>query len=194
MITFVQGKLIEKTPTYAVIETSGIGYMIHISLNTYAQIANLEQCLLHTHLSIKEDSHSLYGFFTLEERAFFRLLIAVSGVGANTARLILSSLSPDELTQAILSENVNSIKSVKGIGLKTAQRLIIELKDKIAKGNFSGEKIIISHNRNKDEALSALMMLGFPKNSADMVIDKIQKAEGLDLSVEELVKKSLKML
>jgi len=130
----------------------------------------------------------------LSASAFFRLLIAVSGVGANTARLILSSLSPDELTQAILSENVNSIKSVKGIGLKTAQRLIIELKDKIAKGNFSVEKITISHNRNKDEALSALMMLGFPKNSADMVIDKIQKAEGLDLSVEELVKKSLKML
>jgi len=194
MITFVQGKLIEKTPTYAVIETSGIGYMIHISLNTYAQIAHLEQCLLHTHLSIKEDAHSLYGFFTLEERAFFRLLIAVSGVGANTARLILSSLSPDELTQAILTENVSSIKSVKGIGLKTAQRLIIELKDKIAKGNFSTEKITVSHNRNKDEALSALMILGFPKNSADMVIDKIQKAEGLDLSVEELIKKSLKML
>lgn len=194
MITFIQGNIVDKTPAYVVLEANHIGYMIHISLNTYSQIADKNQVLLYTHLSIKEDAHTLYGFFTQEERVLFRLLMTVSGIGANTARLILSSLSVEELTQAILSENVKQISSVKGIGGKTAQRMVLDLKDKISKGNFSTEKIPLLHNRIKDEALSALVMLGFVKNSADKVIDKIQQTEGMNLTVEELIKKALKYL
>jgi len=196
MITYIKGTLVEKNPAYVVIETAGgVAYGIHISLATFSQLKEIENVKLLTHYAIKEDAHQLYGFFTEEERSLFRLLISVNGIGVNTARLILSSLSTDELINAIASENVRVIQSVKGIGLKTAQRVIIDLKDKISKGATQNvEKITISYNNNRMEALSALMSLGFVKNSADSALEKIVRAEGTNLSVEELIKRALKIL
>ena len=196
MITYIKGTLTEKNPAYVVIETAGgVAYGIHISLATFSQLKEDENVKLFTHYVIKEDAHQLYGFFTEEERSIFRLLISVNGIGVNTARLILSSLSTDELVAAIATENVGIIQSVKGIGLKTAQRVIIELKDKIGKStpqNF--EKITISYNNSRSEALSALMSLGFAKNSADSALEKIVRTEGTHLTIEELIKKALKIL
>jgi len=196
MITYIKGTLVEKKPAYVVIETSGgVAYFIHISLATFSQLKETENVKLLTHYAIKEDAHQLYGFFTDEERGLFRLLISVNGIGVNTARLILSSLNPDELVNAIATENVRVIQSVKGIGLKTAQRMIIDLKDKIGKSAEQNiEKITISYNNNRTEALSALMSLGFAKNSADSALEKITRAEGTNLSIEELIKKALKIL
>jgi len=196
MITYIKGTLTEKNPAYAVIETAGgVAYGIHISLATFSQLKETENVKLFTHFVIKEDAHLLYGFFTEEERTLFRLLISVNGIGANTARLILSSLNTDELINAIATENIRVIQGVKGIGLKTAQRVIIELKDKIGKTapqNF--EKITISYNNNRVEALSALISLGFAKNSADSALEKIVRAEGTHLPIEELIKRALKIL
>jgi len=196
MITYIKGSLIEKTPAYVVIETAGgVAYGIHISLATFSQLKETENVKLLTHYVIKEDAHLLFGFFTEEERSLFRLLITVNGIGVNTARLILSSLSTDELINAIATENVRVIQSVKGIGLKTAQRVIIDLKDKIGKSTPQNiEKITISYNNNRVEALSALISLGFAKNSADAALEKIVRAEGTQLSIEELIKKALKVL
>jgi len=196
MITYIKGILIEKTPAYVVIETAGgVAYAIHISLATFSQLKETENVKLLTHYVIKEDAHQLFGFFTEEERSLFRLLISVNGIGANTARLILSSLNTDELINAIATENVRVIQSVKGIGQKTAQRVIIDLKDKIGKSTSQNiEKITISYNNNRVEALSALVSLGFAKNSADGALEKIIRAEGTHLSVEELIKKALKVL
>ena len=196
MITYIKGTLTEKNPAYVVIETAGgVAYGIHISLATFSQIKETENVKLFTHYVTKEDAHQLYGFYTEEERSLFRLRISVNGIGVNTARLILSSLSIDELINAIATENVRVIQGVKGIGLKTAQRVIIELKDKIGKtttGNI--EKISISYNNNRAEALSALSSLGFAKNAADSALEKIIRSEGTNLSIEELIKKALKLL
>jgi Holliday junction DNA helicase RuvA len=196
MITYIKGTLTEKNPAYVVIETAGgVAYGIHISLATFSQIKETENVKLLTHYVIKEDAHQLFGFYTEEERSLFRLLISVNGIGVNTARLILSSLSTDELINAIATENVRVIQGVKGIGQKTAQRVIIELKDKIGKtttGNI--EKISISYNNNRAEALSALSSLGFAKNAADSALEKIIRSEGTNLSIEELIKKALKLL
>jgi len=196
MITYIKGTLVEKNPAYVVIETAGgVAYCIHISLATFSQLKDNENCKLLTHYAIKEDAHQLFGFFTEEERSLFRLLISVNGIGVNTARLILSSLNTDELINAIATENVKVIQGVKGIGLKTAQRVIIDLKDKIGKSATQNiEKIAISYNNNKTEALSALMSLGFSKNLADSALEKIIRAEGTNLSIEELIKKALKIL
>jgi len=196
MITYIKGTLTEKTPAYVVIETAGgVGYGIHISLATFSQLKETENVKLLTHYIIKEDAHQLFGFYTEEERSLFRLLITVNGIGANTARLILSSLSTDELVNAIATENVRVIQSVKGIGLKTAQRVIIDLRDKIGKSTPQNiEKISISYNNNRMEALSALVSLGFAKNPADSALEKIIRAEGTHLSIEELIKKALKVL
>jgi len=196
MITYIKGALIEKTPAYVVIETAGgVAYGIHISLATFSQMKETENVRLLTHYVIKEDAHQLFGFFNEEERSLFRLLISVNGIGANTARLILSSLSTDELISAIVTEDVRVIQSVKGIGLKTAQRVIIDLKDKIGKAAPQNiEKITISYNNNRVEALSALVSLGFAKSSADSALEKIIRAEGTHLSIEELIKKALKVL
>jgi len=196
MITYIKGALVEKNPAYVVIETAGgVAYGIHISLATFSQLKETENVKLLTHYAIKEDAHQLFGFFTEEERNLFRLLISVNGIGVNTARLILSSLSTDELINAIATENVRVIQSVKGIGLKTAQRVIIDLKDKIGKNVPQNiEKNMISYNNNRTEALSALMSLGFIKNSADSALEKIIRAEGTNLSVEDLIKKALKIL
>ena len=167
--------------------------MIRISLHTFSQLHDSELCSLFTHLSVKEDSHTLYGFFDRSERELFRLLISVSGIGTNTAQTILSSLSPEEAQQAILSENVAALQSVKGIGAKTAQRVILDLKDKIAKQGISINESSVLHNTTREEALSALTMLGFSKNLVNKALDKELKSQS-NLKVEELVKRVLKNL
>tara|TARA_Y100001978_G_C23625773_1_gene400809 strand:- start:468 stop:1046 length:579 start_codon:yes stop_codon:yes gene_type:complete len=192
MITHVKGRLVEKNPAFVVIDCNGIGYLLRISLHTYSQIEEGESCMLHTHLSIKEDAHTLYGFAEREERELFRYLISVSGVGPNTAQMILSSLSPADAQQAILNENVSLLKSVKGIGGKTAQRIILDLKDKLSKQGIVVDQPFVKHNTTREEALSALTMLGFSKNTIEKVIDKeLQKGA---LEVEELVKRVLKKM
>lgn len=196
MIEYIKGKLIEKTPAHVVIETAGgVGYIIHISLATFSAIGESETLKLLTHYVVKEDAQALYGFFEEEERALFRLLISVNGIGVNTARLMLSSLSVSELINAIATENVRIIQGVKGIGAKTAQRVIIDLKDKIGKTSPQNiDNFTFSYNNNKSEALSALVSLGFVKNATETILDKIIQKEGVNLSVEELIKKALKLL
>ena len=194
MITHVEGKLVEKTPTYAIIDCGGVGYMLHISLNTFSKIGDSEKCKLYTHLAVREDAHTLYGFADQSERHLFRQLISVSGVGAATARMILSSLSPAEITQAILTGNVGLLKSVKGIGEKSAQRIIIDLKGKLGKDDTGMDFTLVPHNKSREEALSALMMLGFAKNIAEKAVDKVLKTEGGSVNVEQLIKLSLKNL
>ena len=194
MFAFIEGILIEKTPTYAIVNCSGVGYMIHISLNTYTKIKEQSQCRLLTHLAIKEDAHTLYGFYDEEERSLFRNLISVSGVGANTARMMLSSLSPNEIIQAIVSNNSSTLQSIKGIGNKTAQRIVLDLKDKINKTSVGKEIFIFEHNTKKEEALSALVMLGFNKTIVDRTLNKIISSEPSDITVEQLIKIALKNL
>ena len=193
MITHIQGKLTEKNPTDVVIDCNGVGYLLNISMHTYSQIPDAENLRLYTHLQIKEDSHSLYGFVSLAEREIFRLLISVSGIGTSTARTMLSSLTPKQVREGIASENVALIQSVKGIGLKTAQRVIMELKDKVLKVYDIDEAAYIANNTNKDEALSALEVLGFAKKQAEKVIDKLINNQP-DANVETLIKEALKNL
>lgn len=193
MIHHLKGKLIEKNPTYAIIECGGVGYQINISLNTYTQISDNEECLLLTHLSIKEDAHTLYGFKQNSERQLFKQLISVTGVGTSTAQMILSSLKPEEVVQSILSEDVNALKAVKGIGAKTAQRIIIDLKDKVGTDEQTTEISSVAYNTARNEALSALVALGFDKNKASKALDKLL-ANSPDQAVEELVKGALKLL
>ncbi|WP_298365511.1 Holliday junction branch migration protein RuvA [uncultured Lutibacter sp.] len=194
MITHLKGKLVEKNPTYAVVETNGVGYLLHISLNTFSKLEDLENVFLFTHFYVKEDAHTLFGFFDKVEREIFRLLISVSGVGPSIARTMLSSMSTDEIQQAIASGNVGVIQSVKGIGAKTAQRVIIDLKDKISKTfSIEGEISSIASNTNKDEALTALEVLGFNKKLSEKALDKIL-LEDADVTVEILIKKALKNL
>jgi Holliday junction DNA helicase RuvA len=193
MITQIKGRLVEKTPTYVVIDCSGVGYLLHISLNTFSSLPDSEAITLFSHLTVKEDSHTLYGFINKTEREIFRLLISVSGVGPSIARTMLSSMSSEEIQQAIASENIPLIQSVKGIGAKTAQRVIIDLKDKILK-TFDMDAISLApSNTNKEEALSALEVLGFNKKQSDKVLNAILK-EHADASVEVLIKKALKSL
>ena len=191
MITHLKGKLVEKSPTNVVIEVNGIGYWINISLTTFSQIPDNENIKLYTHLQVKEDSHSLYGFYSKKEREIFRLLISVSGVGTSTARTMLSSLDPQQVVEAISSNNVSIIQSVKGIGSKTAQRLIIELRDKILKIYDLDETYVNSNNTTREEALSALEVLGINKKSSERLVDNIIK-ENQDISVEEIIKETLK--
>lgn len=193
MITHLRGKLVEKNPTEIVVECGGVGYLVHISLHTYSLLPSEEAVSIYTHLQVKEDSHSLYGFMEASERAIFRLLISVSGIGANTARTMLSSLSPEELRDAIAASNVAAIQSVKGIGLKTAQRVIIELKDKILKIYDLEELSSPLDNTNKEEALSALEVLGFARKQSEKMVEKILKASP-SLSVEDIIKQTLKGL
>lgn len=193
MITHIRGKLIEKNPTHAIIEANGVGYWLNISLNTYSEIPDSEAVFLYTYLSVKEDSHTLYGFCTKVEREIFKLLISVSGVGPSIARTMISSMTTDEIQHAIASGNVGLIQSVKGIGAKTAQRVLVDLKDKISK-TFAVDEVFVSEsNTNKNEALSALEVLGFNKKLSEKVIDKILK-EDQSLSVEDLIKRALKNL
>ena len=197
MISYIKGILVEKNPAYAIIETAGgIGFYINISLATFSALPQEKEevCLL-TYFIVKEDAQILYGFKEEEERELFKLLISVNGIGPNTGRLILSSMSVGEVLNAIATENVKAIQSIKGIGAKTAQRLIVELKDKTRKTDWAVQtKISTTYNNTKYDALTALIALGFPKAGAESVLDKVIKAEGIDLSVEELIKKSLKLL
>ncbi|HPJ62687.1 Holliday junction branch migration protein RuvA [Lentimicrobium sp.] len=194
MYAFIEGKIAGINPAEVVIDCRGVGYDISISVNTYSQIKDLETCRLLTHLAVKEDAMVLYGFAREEERQLFRQLISVSGVGAGTARLILSSLTPEEVTDAIILGNVPVLQRVKGIGGKTAQRIIIDLKDKLGKGQGFREILGSTHNTKKEEALSALSMLGFNKALAEKTIDRILKEEGTSLTVEQLIKHALRIL
>ncbi|WP_442265068.1 Holliday junction branch migration protein RuvA [Tenacibaculum sp. ZS6-P6] len=193
MITQIKGRLVEKNPTHVVVDCNGLGYLLHISLNTFSALPKDENVLLYTHLSIREDAHTLYGFINKVEREVFKLLISVSGVGPSIARTMLSSMTAEEVQQAIASENVNVIQSVKGIGAKTAQRVIIDLKQKILKTFNIDEVSVVQNNTNKEEALSALEVLGFTRKQAGKVINDILK-ELPSASVEELIKKALKNL
>ncbi|MBE7633682.1 Holliday junction branch migration protein RuvA [Tenacibaculum finnmarkense] len=193
MITQIKGKLVEKSPTHAVIDCNGVGYLLHISLHTYSNLPADENVLLYTHLAIREDAHTLYGFFNKVEREIFRLLTSVSGVGPSIARTMLSSMTSEEIQQAIASENVKAIQSVKGIGIKTAQRVIVDLKDKIVKIFDLDEVSITQNNTSKEEALSALEVLGFLRKQAEKVIGNILK-ETPDASVETLIRQALKNL
>lgn len=195
MIYHIEGKLVEKTPTYAVIDAGGVGYVMQISLNTFTKIGENEKCKLFTEqLYVRDDMPRFFGFADVAERNLFRQLVSVSGVGGTSALLMLSSLSAAEIQNAIVTGNVALIKSVKGIGEKTAQRIIVDLKDKMGKSNISAEFFISPNNIVKEEALSALVMLGFNKAAADKALDKIIKTEGTGQTVEQLIKSALKSL
>lgn len=193
MITHIQGKLVEKNPTDVVIDCNGVGYMLNISLHTYSKIPDGEYLKLFTHLQVKEDSHTLYGFSSLLEREIFRLLISVSGIGASIARTMLSSLNPKQVIDGIASSDIALIQSIKGIGAKTAQRVIIDLKDKVLKIYDIDEVSISKGNTSKDEALSALEVLGFVRKQAERVVEKIIIAQP-DANVETIIKQALKNL
>ncbi len=193
MITHLEGKLVEKNPTDVVIDCHGVGYFINITLNTFGHIGNNEKLKLYTHLLVREDSHTLYGFSSKVEREIFRLLLSVSGVGASTARTMLSSMTPEQVQEAIASGDVASIQAVKGIGAKTAQRVILDLKDKVLK-TFNLEEVSASpNNTNKEEALSALEVLGFARKQSEKIVENILRNEP-DLSVEAIIKSALKNL
>lgn len=194
MITHIKGKLIEKNPTEVVIDCNGVGYFLNISLHTFSQIDDEELQMLYTHLQVKEDSHTLFGFKEKSERVVFMLLLSVSGIGASIARTMLSSLTPMQIKEAILHADVATIQSVKGIGAKTAQRVILDLKDKVLKlgDDIVGATTLVSNN-NKDEALLALETLGFNVKAAQKVVDKLLK-EDASLAVEDIIKLALKKL
>ena len=193
MIDYIKGTIAQINPTFITLESGGIGYFINISVNTFSKLESKTETRILIHEVIREDSHQLFGFADREERDIFRLLISVSGVGAGTARMMLSSLSHDEIEKAILGSDVNTLKSIKGIGLKTAQRIIVDLKDKIGKQSGPGQIFAFTDNTKREEALSALVMLGFGKSAVFKVLDRIIREEK-DLTVEELIKKALKSL
>lgn len=193
MITHIRGKIIEKNPTWVVLDCHGVGYYINISLNTFSAIGSAEDLMLYTHLQIKEDAHTLYGFFTAAEREIFRLLISVSGIGPGIARTMLSSLTAKEVAGAIAVGNVGVIQAVKGIGVKTAQRVVLDLKDKVLKVREMDDINTVANNTNKDEALSALEVLGFNRKQAEKVVNDILAANH-EISVEGIIKEALKKL
>lgn len=194
MYAYISGTLIEKNPAFVVVDVNGIGYHIQITLNTFSAIGDNTRVKLYTHLSIREDAHLLYGFFDEEERTLFNQLLSVSGVGASTARIILSSLSTKEAIEAIATGNAVLLQRVKGIGAKTAQRIVIDLRDKVGKATAAGvEKSGFIYNTNKEEALSALLILGFNKAAADKVLNKLLQADP-SMKVELLIKEALKVL
>jgi len=193
MITQLKGRLVEKSPTDVVIDCNGVGYMVHISLNTFSKLTDSESITLFTHLQVKEDSNTLFGFYEKTERNLFRQLISVSGIGASTARTMLSSLTPKEIQSAIISGNVSTIQSVKGIGLKTAQRVIIDLKDKVSLISENNQFIGNISNTNQDEALSALEVLGYSRKHTNKVIETLLN-NSPEMSVEELIKSALNKL
>ena len=193
MITHIRGKLVEKNPNNVIVECNGIGYILPISLQTFSNIPDRENIKLHTHLIIREDAHILYGFWEVIEREIFKLLISVSGVGPSTAITMLSSMNTEEIQRAIASEDVEKIKSVKGIGIKTAQRVIVDLKDKILKTYNISEDLSISNNTIKNEALSALEVLGFTRKKVDNIIQVILQ-DSPNIKLEELIKRALKNL
>jgi len=194
MYAYIDGRLTFKNPAYVVVEAGGIGYHINISLNTYSALADAERCKLYTWLHVKEDAHTLYGFADEGERRLFLHLISVSGIGPNTGRMILSSITPVEIQTAIVKADLPLIQRIKGLGAKTAQRLVLELQDKLKKEGADSLISMPQHNTVKDEALSALVMLGFAKQTAEKTIDQILKVTEGSLSVEQLIKQALKTL
>ena len=195
MYNHIQGRVTEKTPTYVVIDCGGVGYLVNISLYTYSHLPDTEHCRLFTHLAVKEDAHTLFGFIDEEERRLFRLLISVSGVGAATARMILSSLSPAEIQQAITTADVLRLQSVKGIGAKTAQRIIIDLGDKLKRGEMASAVVLSgAGNRIKEQALSALVTLGFSRNVAEKAVDGVLRNNAEEPTVEQIIKLALNNL
>ena len=193
MIDYIKGTITQITPTFLILETGGLGYFINISITTFSKLEGKNEFKVLVHEVIREDSHMLFGFADTDERNIFRLLISVSGVGANTARMMLSSLSSLEIEKAIIGSDVNILKSVKGIGLKTAQRIIIDLKDKLGRLSGSDEIFAFADNTKREEALSALVMLGFAKSAVSKILDKIVREEK-NLTVEDLIKRALKNL
>lgn len=193
MIAHLQGKLVEKTPTEVVIDCGGVGYHVNISLHTYSLLPQTENIKLFTYLQIKEDAHTLFGFVEKSEREIFKMLLSVSGIGAGIARTMLSSLEPKQIIQALAVGDIAAIQSIKGIGNKTAQRAILDLKDKVLKVYDLDEVSMTANNTNKDEALSALEVLGFNKKLAEKVVDKLAAAQP-DATVESLIKQALKNL
>jgi len=193
MITQLKGRMIEKSPTEIVIDCNGVGYIVNISLNTFSKLSDSESISLYTHLQVKEDSHTLFGFYEKTERNLFRQLISVSGIGASSARTMLSSLTPSEIQSAIVSGNVSVIQSVKGIGLKTAQRVIIDLKDKVSLISENDQFIGNISNTNQDEALSALEVLGYNRKQTSKLIEMLVN-NSPEMSVEELIKGALNKL
>lgn len=193
MIAHLQGRLVEKTPTDVVIDCNGVGYQVNISLHTYSLLPDSENIKLFTFLQVKEDSHTLFGFVEKAERELFKLLLSVSGVGAGTARTMLSSLEPKQIIHAIATNDVATIQSIKGIGSKTAQRVILDLKDKVLKVYDLSEVSMSNYNTNREEALSALEVLGFNKKLAEKAIDKIVK-DNPSANVETIIKQALKNL
>ena len=193
MINHLQGRLVEKNPTDVVIDCNGVGYFVNISLHTFSQLPTSENVKLFTHLQVREDAHTLYGFSSVLEREIFRLLLTVSGVGASTARTMLSSLDPEQVRDAIASNDLGTIQSVKGIGSKTAQRVVLDLQDKILKVFGTDAISSVSSNTNKNEALSALETLGFARKQAEKVCDTIVKQDSL-ATVEMIIKQALKKL
>ncbi|MDR2292800.1 MAG: Holliday junction branch migration protein RuvA [Prevotellaceae bacterium] len=192
MYEYIKGNITELTPAYAIIETGGIGYFINISLQTYSQIYQRHEARLLLHYIVREDAHALFGFFDEDERNVFRLLLSVNGIGANTARMMLSSITSYEIRMAIEKDDITKLKSVKGIGLKTAQRIIVDLKDKISK-TPAGNIFISGNNQIRNEAVSAMITLGFTKNAVEKCIDAIL-LENPDLKVESIIKQALKQL
>ena len=193
MIHHLRGRLIEKTPTYAVVECGGVGYQVHISLNTFEQLGNEESVMLHTHMVVREDAQLLYGFSQPEERSMFLLLLGVSGVGASTARMILSAMNVDQAAQAIQSGDVNAMKSVKGIGAKTAQRVVIDLRDKVLGLVEDSDFSAPVSNTNRDEALSALEVLGYQTKACIKVLDGLLAVDP-EMNVERLIRNALNKL
>jgi len=197
MYEFIEGKVTGLTPAFVIIQAGGIGYYINISLNTYTQISDYQKnndsgiLKLFLHFVVREDAHLFFGFFSAKEREIFRMLITVSGIGANTARMMLSSLNPTELQKAIAEGNVPVLQGIKGIGLKTAQRVIVDLKDKIKIEGSSDEKFLVLNNTIKEEALSALVTLGFTKSAIEKILNKLLSVKS-DMTVEELIKLTLK--
>ncbi len=193
MIEYLRGTIAELTPASLILETQGTGYFLNISLSTYSRLEGKKECKILVHEIIREDSHQLYGFADKEERDVFRYLISVTGVGAGTARMMLSSLNPAEIEKAVAGSDVNLLKSIKGIGLKTAQRIIVDLKDKLGRQAGAGEIFAVADNTKREEALSALVMLGFAKSAVAKVLDRILREEKPE-SVEDLIKQALKNL
>ena len=193
MISHLSGKLVSKSPTALVVECNGIGYEVNISLYTYSRIIDSEQIKIYTHLQVREDSHSIFGFFDELERSVFRLLISVSGIGANTARTMLSSMPPNKVIESIQSDNVVAIQSIKGIGAKTAQRVIIDLKDKVLNLIDDNEFNVSPNNTQREEALSALSVLGYPIKQTQRIVDSLINAEP-DMPVERIIKNALNKL
>ncbi|HNF37459.1 MAG TPA: Holliday junction branch migration protein RuvA [Chitinophagaceae bacterium] len=193
MIAFLRGAFVSKTPATVIVEVNGVGYEVQISLNTYSKVQDLDKGLLYTSLIIREDAHILFGFFDLAEKEMFHLLLSVSGIGATTARVMLSYLKPDDLAKAIVQSDLRTLEGIKGIGKKSAERMVLELKDKLIKHPVESNNLPLKNNTLHQDALNALMALGINRQAASNALEKVMAAES-NLSVEELIKKTLRTL